>query len=123
MKRINIEVELEGVVSATSVERAKASLSQELRSEVVWVITHSIDSKVLFPVFFNALDVWHEGDEDDEIGVLDIDFYASVIVNALVPDEDTSSVLESELKNVLQDSDLIRGELESVVVTITEINS
>lgn len=122
MKRVNIEIEIEGEILATSELEARKALSQELRSEVVWVITHSIDAKVLFPVFFNALDVWHEGDEDDEIEVLDIDFYVSVIVNALVPDEGTSSVLESELKNVLQDSDLIRGELESVAVTISEIN-
>lgn len=125
MKRINIEVELEGVVSATSELEARKALSQELLSEIPWVITHSTDMEVLHPVFFNTLDVWCEGgediDEDEE--EVDMDFYASVGVNALVDEGQGLSVLEGELTTVLHDSSLVEDGVESVVVAITEINS
>lgn len=125
MKHINIEVEVEGVILATSELEARKALSQELLSEIPWVITHSTDMEVPHPIFFNTLDVWYEGgediDEDEE--EVDMDFYVSVGVNALVGEGQDLSVLEGELTTVLRDNSLVEDGVESVVVTITEINS
>lgn len=124
MKHINIEVELEGAVLATSELEARKELSQELLIEIPWVITHSADIKVIHSTFFNTLDVWCEGydyvEEGEEVGM---DFYASVGVNALVGAEEGLPLLERTLTRILQDSDLIQGDVESVVVTISEISS
>lgn len=57
MKRISIEVELEGVVLAIDEMQAKKAISQDLRSEVMWVLTHSTSVEVLHPLTFNGLDV------------------------------------------------------------------
>ena len=121
-KRISIEVELEGAVLATDELQAKKDISQDLRSEVMWVLTHSTSVKVLHPLTFNELDVWYEGDKDyeqEEGEELDMDFYVSVLVDALVPDDTDVDSLEPLLVNLLQDSDVINGDVESVTVTIS----
>lgn len=122
MKHISIEVELEGAVLATDELQAKKDISQDLRSEVMWVLTHSTSVKVLHPLTFNELDVWYEGDKDyeqEEGEELDMDFYVSVLVDALVPDDTDVDSLEPLLVNLLQDSDVINGDVESVTVTIS----
>lgn len=122
MKRVNIEIE--GEILATSELEARKAVSQELLSEIPWVITHSTDIEVLRPIFFNTLDVWYEGgediDEDEE--EVDMDFYASVGVNALVDGKQRLFLLAGELTTILQNSDLIQGNAGSVFVTISEIN-
>lgn len=124
MKRVNIEIEIEGEILATSELEARKAVSQELLSEIPWVITHSTDIEVLHPIFFNTLDVWYEGgediDEDEE--EVDMDFYASVGVNALVDGKQRLFLLEGELTTILQNSDLVQGNVGSVFVTISEIN-
>lgn len=124
MKRVNIEIEIEGEILATSELEARKAVSQELLSEIPWVVTHSTDIEVLHPIFFNTLDVWYEGgediDEDEE--EVDMDFYASVGVNALVDGKQRLFLLEGALTTILQNSDLIQGNVGSVFVTISEIN-
>lgn len=48
-----------------------------------------------------------------------MDFYVSVLVNALVPADTDVDSLEPLLVNLLQDSDVINGDVESVTVTIS----
>lgn len=126
MKRINIEVEVEGVILATSELEARKALSQELSSEVPWVVTHStsVGIEALHPTFFNTIDVWCEGyDYVEEGEEVDMDFYVSVGLNALVGEEQDLSVLEGELTTALRDNSLVEDGVESVVVTISETNS
>jgi len=120
-KRISIEVELEGAVLATDELQAKKSISQDLRSEVMWALTHGTSVEVLHPLTFNELDVWYQGIEYHEEGEeLDMDFYVSVLVDALVPDDTDADSLEPLLVNILQDSDVINGDIESVTVSISK---
>jgi len=120
-KRINIEVELEGGVLATDEAQAKESIIQDLRSELAWILTHNTSVEVLHSPTFDELDVGYQGIEYYEEGEeLDMDFYVSVLVDALVPDDTDVDSLESLLVNILQDSDAINGDIESVTVSISK---